>query len=339
MSNSYREINFEAFSKVPEKKLTKAESRRLIEGFYRKAGCYHSFEKRKRQRHSVAAVCICLIVCLAISPIGNAAWAAVKQAMLGIGEYLGMARQDDYATVVDQTQTKNGITVTLNDAIGSDNELRVSVTAFHEDGTVLRKTEVELADLSINGVNRYNGFGSFGSDQYDSKKMHFMSTTFYHFKMPLNPKIDICIYAEGELFDFSFTLDNRAFKEATRIADIDKTIVFNGDHVVLKQLIITPIDQKITFDAQGDSLNEENSWRGHDLCLRGIDNLGNKIIFNKSFRENSFDGYRENEDETTYEISPDATSFTLSAYDLKNADRDDLWNPKNAISEEFTVKF
>lgn len=338
MSNLYREINFDAFSEVPERGITKAESRRLLEGFYQKAGCYDEYKRKKTQKRSIVAVCACLIVCLAISPMGDATWAAVKQAMIGIGEYLGMARQDDYATVVDQTQTKNGITVTLNDAIGSDNELRVSVTALHEDGTALRKTEVEVADLSINGVNRYDGFGSFGSDKYDSKEMHFMSMPFYHFEMPLNPKITICIYAEGELFDFSFELDNKAFKEATRIADINKTIVFNGERVVLKKLIVTPIDQKITYDTQGASLNDKVTWRGHDLYLQGVDSLGNKIIFNLDDRDKSFAGYRENEDETTYQISPDVTSVTLKAYDLKNADRDDLWNPKNAICEEFTVK-
>lgn len=340
MSNSYREINFEAFSKVPEKKLTKAESRRLIEGFYRKAGCYHSIEKRKRQRHSVAAVCICLIVCLAISPIGNAAWAAVKQAMLGIGEYLGMARQDDYATVVDQTQTKNGITVTLNDAIGSDNELRVSVTAKTDSGEVLGLNKINIGDYSINGLNWRNGLDTTGVGPFGSKRtkdgcIYFLNASFVNYEMPLDPRIDMDIEAGNEIFQFSFVLENEAFKEATRVVDIDKDVIIYGETITLKQLIVTPIDQKITTkNADGAQV-----WESPSVMIYGVDNSGEGVIFSPNPFGKIFDGYRDNQDEMTYQTNANVSSYTFSVYDLKDADRDDLWNPKNAISEAFTVKF
>lgn len=337
MSNAYKDINFEAFSKAPEEKMTSSESRRVLEDFYQKAGCYDHYDRRRNQRRSIAAVCACLIICLAISPIGDATWAAVKQAFMGIGQFLGMAKQDDYVTVVDQTQTKNGITVTLNDAIGSDNELRVSVTVVKDDGEVLGLSQVGIGEYSINGLNWENGldstgWGPFGSKRTENGGIYFLGTTFVNYEMPLNPTIDMCIAVEGEKFYYTFTLDNKAFKEATRTASINKTVEINGRQLLLKDLIVTPIDQIITTE------NPEGlDFMWPNIILYGEDNFGEKVLFDPNPFGETFAGSRENKDETTYEVNPTVSTYTFRLYDLKDADRNDLWNPKNAISDEFEV--
>lgn len=336
MSNPYSNINFDVFSQVAEEKLTKGEHNKIMKDFYQKADCYN---KKRTQRRSMAAIASCLILCLAISPIGNATWAAVKQALMGIGQYLGMSRQDDYVTVVDQTQKKNGITVTLNDAIGSDNELRVSVTVVKDDGRVLGGSKVNIGHYAINGMDWNNGLkttgvGPFGSKRTKDGGIYFMGASYYDFEMPVNPTIDMDIEAGGEKFSFSFILKNEQLKKATRTADINKTILYKGKRLVLKQLIVSPIDQKITFD-NPDNLDP---WKDPFVYLYGVDNTGEAVTFDLNPFEMSFCGYRENKDESTYQINPDVTAFTLTAYDLNQADLKDLWNPENAISEEFTVK-
>lgn len=340
MSNAYKDINFDAFSEVPEVKMTKSEQRRALEAFYQEAGCYDNYKRKKAQRRSIAAVCACLIVCFAISPIGNAAWAAMKQAFMGIGEYLGMTKQDDYATVVDQTQTKNGITVTLNDAIGSDNELRVSVTAERDDHKVIGQSEVEIGEYAINGFNWKNGLdttgvGPFGSKRTKDGGIYFFSATFVNYEMPLNPTIDISICAGGERFDFSFVLKNEAFKKATRVVDINRDVNIYGEKITLKQLVVTPIDQKITTENTDD---DAEVWGSPSITIYGIDNFGEGVVFDPNPFGKTFDGFRDNEDDVTYQTNADVSAYTFRVYDLKDADRDDFWNPKNAISEEFTVR-
>lgn len=337
MSDSYKDINFEAFSEVPGVKMTSNEKRRILENFYQEAGCYDNYKRKKGQIRSIVAVCACLILCLAASPIGDSTWAAVKQAFMGIGEYLGMTKQDDYATVVDQTQTKNGITVTLNDAIGSDNELRVSVTVVKDDGEVLGDMQVNIGDYSINGLNWKNGLkttgvGPFGSKRTNGGGIYFMSASYYDFEMPLNPVIDMMIEAGDELFNFTFTLENEQFKKATRTVSINKNVVIEGKELILKDLIVSPIDQIITTE------NPEGlDFQWSNIVIYGEDNFGEEIVFSPYSGE-TFNAFRENEDETTYQPNQDVSSYTFRLYDLADADRDDFWNPKNAISEEFTVR-
>ncbi len=317
--------------------MTKSEQRRALEAFYHEAGCYDNYKRKKAQRRSIAAVCACLIVCFAISPIGNAAWAAMKQAFMGIGEYLGMTKQDDYATVVDQTQTKNGITVTLNDAIASNNLMRVSVTVVKENGEVLGDSKVNIGEYAINGLSWRNGLkttgsGSLGSKWTKVKGIHFLEASYYDFEMPLNPTIDMSIEAGDERFNFSFTLENEAFKKATRTTSINKTVLVQGKRLILKDLVVSPIDQIITTE----NPDRFDPWEGHEINIYGTDNLGNKISFGLNPFDMSFSG--TNSDEKTYEPDPDVTGYRLRVYDFDKADIKDLWNPKNAISEEFTVR-
>lgn len=129
MNKEYEHINFDVFSDIAGEAVSPEEKRRLMEPFYQMASAPSQRHDRKhnrkgRQLSMLAAAC--LIVCLAVTPLGEKAWAAVKQTFMGIGHYLGMSRQDDYVTTINQTQSKNGVTVSLCEAIGSDYQLRIS---------------------------------------------------------------------------------------------------------------------------------------------------------------------------------------------------------------------
>lgn len=339
MKNQYSHINFDRFSDVPEEKLTRDEKERLLEDFYQNAGIHYVNQKKKHHWHSVAAVAACLIICLTITPIGESAWAATKQALMGIGEFLGMVKQDNYATVIDQSKTKNGTTVTLNDAIGSDNKLRVSVTVTRDDGKVLGTSKVSIGDYAINGMNWRNGLEATGTGSYGSKRakdggIYFIGVSFVHYEMPLNPIIDMTIWAGDEKFKFSFVLENEAFKTATKTIGIDKTIDYVGEKITFEDMIITPIDQKITVKAP-EGFFEMNGKYGYDFCelaLYGKDNFGNDIVFNAEPFDGTMVAANRNEDETgTYEPDPDVSWYKLTVYDTGG-------EAPVAISDEFTVK-
>ena len=343
MNKNYEKINFDVFSDIPEIPVRPDEKRRLMEPFDQRvsAGLGRRVKgSGVKGRRAGAWIAACLIVCLAATPLGDQTWAAVKQAFMGIGQYLGMSQQDNYATVIDQTQSRNGVTVTLCEAIGSDHELRISFRAT-KDGKNLDETEVEFMEYFINGTNwqselKSTGTGPFGTDLPDEerdKSLHFWSTSFESFDMPLNPTIDLKVAAGGEQFAFSFTLENEAFKAATKQVDLDRTITFRGKKIVLKQLVITPIDQWITIE-NPENVPTEELWQ---LALHGSDQNGDPVSFLFGFYD-GFSGSRDNQDASTYELDYDVESYTFRAYDEELMTQETLWCEASAVSDEFTVQ-
>lgn len=343
MNNSYEHINFEVFSDVPEVPVSPDEKQRLMRPFDQRAsveGTSNVKSSGQRGRRASALAAACLILCLAATPLGDKTWAAVRQAFMGIGQYLGMSQQDDYATVIDQTQTKNGVTVTLCEAIGSDHELRISFQAT-KDGKSVTNAEAELEEYSINGISWDNGLettgtGPFGTDlpeEQQDESLQFWGAFFENFEMPLNPLITLKIRAAGENFDFSFVLENEAIKAATKTVDINKTVIFHGKPIILKQLVITPIDQVIKFE-NPEGMSTEDLW---NLILHGTDQNGDAVTFTAGFGDYIL-GERDNKDETTYELDQNVETYTLRVYDEELMTRETLWCDEAAISDEFTIQ-
>ena len=59
--------------------------------------------------------------------LGDTAFAKALKSIVGIGEHLGKTEEDTYVTHVDQVKQDKDITITLKDAIASDQQLRCSV--------------------------------------------------------------------------------------------------------------------------------------------------------------------------------------------------------------------
>lgn len=343
MNNNYEHINFEMFSDVPEEPVSQDEKQRLMRSFYQRvsAAPYRHVEDDSWPGRRVGVlIAACLILCLTMTPLGDRTWAAVKQAFMGIGQYLGMDQQDDYATAVDQTKTKNGVTVTLCEAVGSDHQLRISFRAA-KDGKNIGDSKIDLMEASINGYDwpdglKSTGTGPFATDLPKEKRdpgMHYWTKTFEDFEMPLNPTIYVKIAVGGEHFAFTFTLENEALKEATKKVDIDKTVMYHGKRLILKQLVVTPIDQWITIE-NPDGIEQEELW---NINLHGSDQSGDPVSF-YSGCYTSFQGVRDNEDEVTYQLDKNAESYTLRVYDDDLMFGEALWCDKAAISDAFTIK-
>ena len=121
----YNEIDFSAFQCEPIE-LTEAE----------KENIRHRFMGEKKNRKTkmryvgTAAAAICLGLCITVTALGGIeeTFAAVKQLFMGPGEFLGVEEQDDYACVINETQTKGDYTITLDSVSAGDREMRFSVT-------------------------------------------------------------------------------------------------------------------------------------------------------------------------------------------------------------------
>ena len=82
----------------------------------------------------IAGVAILAMICIAAMS-NSRVQAAVREFTTKIGEILGFAKDlSPYAEMIDQTQTKNGISLTLKEVILDDRVLMVSVhTDFEGD--------------------------------------------------------------------------------------------------------------------------------------------------------------------------------------------------------------
>lgn len=344
MNHNYEHICFEVFSDVPGEPVSPEEKQRLLRPFDQRVSAGGTSNVKgggRRGRRTGTLIAACMILCLAATPLGDKTWAAVKQAFVGIGQYLGMDQQDDYATVINQTQTKNGVAVTLCEAIGSDHELRIAFRATN-DGENIGDSKVDFMESSINGYDwqdglKSTGTGPFGSDLPKEERdpgMHYWVMTFEDYEMPLNPTIYVKIAACGEEFEFTFTLENEAFKAATKKADIDKTVMYHGKRLILKQLVVTPIDQWITIE-NPDGLEQQELWCLH---LHGSDQSGDPVTFYVGGYTTGFQGFRDNEDAFTYQMNKNAESYTLRVYDDDLMTPETLWCEESALCDEFTIQ-
>ena len=313
--------------------MSQEEKTRAIDSFYKEAGIKKPTGTRKKKRWISVAVAACIVLVFSFTPAGTSAWAKAREAFMGIGQYLGNSAEDDYVSVIDQTQKKGDITFTLNEVVASNYQMRFSVTVEKDDGTILGLSKVDkYGELYINGLRlgsivdgddiQSYGTGHFGGKRYGSKGIYFMRTD-YEYDMPLYPEIKVSFIAEDRIFDFEFTLDNKRFKEATKEVEINKVFDTSGGEVHIGKLIITPIDQSITVENKEDI--EE------PLYLEGTDETGDKVDF-FNFCDCDMWGSRINDDDTSYELSYDVKSYTLqfSYHDLETDER-------ISVGEPFTI--
>lgn len=310
--------------------MSQEEKTRAIDSFYKEAGIKKPTGTRKKKRWISVAVAACIVLVFSFTPAGTSTWAKAREAFMGIGQYLGNSAEDDYVSVIDQTQKKGDITFTLNEVVASNYQMRFSVTVEKDDGTVLRLRDVCEQVTFINGLRIGGseddimgyGSGSYGGKRDGNKGIYFLNIS-YEYDMPLYPEIKTSFYAEDQCFDFKFILDNKRFKEATKEVEINKVFDTSGGEVHLGKLIISPIDQSITVENKEDI--EE------PLYLEGTDETGDKVDF-FNFCTNDMWGSRINDDDTSYELNYDVKSYTLQ-FSYDDLETDELVY----VGEPFTI--
>ncbi len=315
--------------------MSQEEKTRAIDSFYKEAGIKKPTGTRKKKRWISVAVAACIVLVFSFTPAGTSAWAKAREAFMGIGQYLGNSAEDDYVTVIDQTQKKGDITFTLNEVVASNYQMRFSVTVEKDDGTIVRLRDVGLhGPTYINGLKLGNiangddidsyGVGPYGSKRDGNRGIYFESID-YSYDMPLYPEIKTSFYAEGQRFDFEFTLDNKKFKEATKEVEINKVFDTPRGEVHIGKLVISPIEQYITIE------NKDEIDEIYGLYLYGTDETGDNVDFSTIYDGNMF-GARENKDDTSYELNYDVKSYTLQ-FKYSNYDGNGLI----PVGEPFTI--
>lgn len=317
MKYPYEGVDFERFSNIPEEKLTKVEKKRLFNNF-----CMNSkvHPKKKNNVFWVVAACVCLVFSVLLTPAGENVSATVKQMIMGIGEHLGMVREDQYATTINQSKTIGKDKITLNAAVADQYSFRFSIMAEIKGGDKIEGKDFDVYDITINGKHLNGnskdiGYAYLGKVNTENGKQHFLEIPLDGTAMPLNPKIhlEIAVWKNKQehILKYDFVLKNEKMEKAQKEIRLNKAVEMNGKEMVLEKLIITPIGQRITIQNAEDFNTEEF------MDLNGTDNLGNKVVFTKYPQEDCFIGSRENEDQLTYELDSEVTSYSFHTNDGK----------------------
>lgn len=318
MKREYKEVDWNQFIPEEEEKLTQTEKERIKKHFYESAETTMPTKtppkKRQLKWYYIPAACAAFGLCVTITPIGNTAFAKALKSFVGIGEHLGKKEEDVYVTHVNQVKQEKNTTITLKDAIASDQQLRCSILVTNKDKTKTKLKDVQIEDMKINGkeLEKNRGYAVLGKGNVKKGTIHFLSVNYQRQEIPVNPKILLKVRIKSKLCHFEFTLKNQKFKKAVKTVKINQQIKVKGQKIQLESLIVTPIDQIITIKVPKKG---QTKIKNEEVLLSGTNQKGDKIYFEAFFDEFTGNEYlygtRENDDQMTYELDEKDLSYTL----------------------------
>lgn len=283
------DINLEDYEKEDfndiEKKKVKANFRRSI------------IKKKYCKRNVIASgVAVALTVTLFGTNVGAQALTRALKivGVEDVGSFMGIQKDlADYKTVINKAITNNGVTVQLNEVILDGDELTISSNVIYDKKLSEiydeKQSEVDEAwhgfnGISINGkgLNTGNGGGSRNIDDYTIQSV----STYDLGDIDVSGDLDIklsCSPVKGngvtnkksDDWGFEFKTNGDKLKIDTKeVALNNKFTLENGTEYSFEKYTDNSMGQKIYASISNFKMDEIDCW-----CLKGTDDLGNKVIF------------------------------------------------------------
>lgn len=308
------EIDLELYERY---NVTEIEERRWLNY------CKVIAKQAKKQYKGAIAACIVL---LSITTVGVApVLATVNPVMHSIADFMGIERDlEPYTTVIGQSITKKGVTITLNEVILDHEELIVSTTIQSEE-----KIEEGYADacttIYSNGKRISDGSGG-GSSQIDD---YTIEEVMHHkLNVPLTGELDIRIVfsdihvnqkTKSGKWVFEFQTNGEMLAKDTKEVLINHCFTLEDENkIYLEKYTNNNVGEKIYF-----SMDKKNY--DYDMQLKGKDNLGNPVEFYLSSMNGKkgifkLERFSSSSDEkaTSYELTPYAVPFPEESGRLNN---------------------
>lgn len=293
----------------------------------------------------VAGVAIALTITLFGTNVGAEALTKALKivGVQDVGSFMGIQKNlDDYKTVINKAITNNGVTVQLNEVILDEDELTISYNVTYDKklSEIYDEKENEVDEswhgfngLYINGkeLNTGSGGGARSIDDYTIQSV----LTYNIGNLDLSGDLDIklsCSPVEGngetnkksDDWGFEFKTNGDKLKIDTREIALNKKFTLgNGTEYTLEKYTDNSMGQKIYA-----SISNFKMEPMYDVELKGIDDLGNKVVFHASHSnkekalfkiENIYGNL--NEKAQTLTLTPYAVELTGSGgkYELKQA--------------------
>lgn len=287
-------------------------------------------KNRKRKTTLVASLAAFIVLGVGLS---SEALADVELKVFDIGYHLSTNKNlDDYKTLINSSITENGVTIQLNEVIVDNNEIIVSSTV-KSDSKLGEGGISPFGYLYINGKMVANAGGSGRAvDDYT-----FEDVAIYQLdeELPtgtLNIKLKHKYVYKGSKkikgpWNFEFTANGEQLSINTIENDVNYDFTLNnGQKITLNKYTSNDIGQKIYYSV-------ENKTEPYQLELRGLDDLGNEVIFYGSY-ENSENGVLKPHPQ----ISDEAKILTLTPYAVEfPKESGEASNDYKKVGEEFTI--
>lgn len=315
-------------SEYQDELLTELENKRI------KKKVMGNMKKKNSGKKIVAAACVCLCaVGLAAGPLKGEVQAAMKYVSYTIANSLGIQKDlSPYESVLNQSVSDAGVTITLNSVILDENELVVSTTEVYDRELKENDTSTISGSIYINGRDVSTG-ASGGTAQADPHTME--SVMHYDINgLDTSSKLDFeLVFSDREgsgNWEFAFEADGSKLSIDTFRLALDETYELpDGTQVVLSEFTNNALGEKIYFTYNTERCN-------YDMKLEGTDDLGNEVSFYLS-RAGSGKG-RFNIDDLRPHIGEDASSVTLTLYAVEfPKESGKMSNDFQQIGEAFTI--
>ncbi len=269
---------------------------------------------RKRAYAMVAGLAIVLT-----ASFGSvSAFATTNPIAHSIADMFGLnSNLSAYATVLNQNETKDGITVNLSEVVydRENNKVIVATSITNENATIEDDTiwSPHLR-LYIDGEH-INAAQQASQNNVDENTIEFVNV--FMLKEKFEGDMDMNITVAGvkvnseeikERWKFEFTANGDALSADTYTYDIDMPVeIGNDESVVIETLNVNPISTSIFYSTEDLLLDTH-------IIIEGTDNLGQKVVFNPAPIVESGYGGELLIDNSEYTLTDDVDSFTLQVF-------------------------
>ncbi|MBU5674909.1 DUF4179 domain-containing protein [Alkaliphilus sp. MSJ-5] len=284
-----------------------------------------------------------LVVTLFTTNLGDNVLSYANTLAYDIVSYLGIEKSlDEYKTVVNQSISKNGLTIQLNEVVLDNDQLVVSATSKYNEK--LENDSISLSSsIYING-ERVNNGGSGSSKQLDDYTVE--EVMFHNIKNDIDGDLD---YLNGDLnvkvvfsdpiingktvsgqwaFEFKTNGDELALNTKDILLDYSFKLD-NDQEIILEKYTSNNLGQKIYFSKESEGIY-------YDMLLKGHDDLGNQVEFSMS-SANAYNGMFKLET-INGNLDKNAKKLYLTPYAVKFPDKSGrMSNDFKKVGEEFTI--
>ena len=272
-------------------------------------------KKRGKGYKKYVAVAAVAVLSIGVLPV----MATTNPVAYKIASMLGIEKNlDDYATAVNKVVSKDGITVGLGEVMyDRDNQSLMLTTYITLEDETVDQTDLSKyhlnANIYINGEELNTAMAWSAQVMNDNTIAYMMD-----YRMPSEldgehavtikmPQIMANGVEHRGSWNFEFSVDGAALKEASTTERIDQAVSLSAGDVVFTKYVTNPIGTYIYYTLSDN----------HFVSLKGTDNLGNEVVFVQS--SGVFVGEGKVELAPGYTINPEATSLELEAFEKEDS--------------------
>ena len=210
----------------------------------------------KRRTRWISAAACAAVLFLSMTVFGENVYAAIEQISWSLGNALGISDDlADYKEIVHTSVSDSGYTVTLQEAVATEEKVVVNYTIQRDDGQPMEEIPTCFDALYING-KRCDGASGGGEFLNVEQTAAGIAVSYHMFGVDMTGRNEYRLkirnlFIENEVkgkWDFRFSADGTDLISDTKRISVQKEFVLeNGGSVMLEELSLNELEQKITY--------------------------------------------------------------------------------------------